>query len=376
MAVTTSLRRLVAPPAKVAVRGALGLRTLTWPPASRLFVVHEGAPWSVAEDAAHLEATAARLGIPTGPADWARFTGRQAVFHTSHFEAIREPWLRSTHRLGVAWLHGRPGTTTNPEFDHAWSVLRANPRRFDRVQVTHAEMEELVLDSGVATERIFRIPIGIDLEHFTVPDEDERLAARALLGLPRSAFVVGSFQKDGVGWGEGLEPKLIKGPDVLVAALRRVSSRVPELHVLLTGPARGYVRRALDEAGIPHVHLRAGSRQQLATVFHALDAYVVASRQEGGPKAVLESLASGVPLVTTRVGQAPDIVEDGTTGLLVEVEDAEALADQVIRLHDDRTLATSLARAGRPTAERYDNALLDPLWAELLAGFVAHGRPS
>jgi glycosyltransferase involved in cell wall biosynthesis len=376
VAVTTSWRRIVAPPAKVAVRGALGLRTLTWPPASRLFVVHEGAPWSVAEDAAHLEATAARLGVPTGPAEWARFTGRQAVFHTSHFESIREPWLRSTHRLGVAWLHGRPGTQTNPEFDHAWSVLRAYPHRFDRVQVTHAEMEALVLDSGVAAERIFRIPIGIDLEHFTVPGEGERLVARERLGLPRSAFVVGSFQKDGVGWGEGLEPKLIKGPDVLVAALRRVATRVPELHVLLTGPARGYVRRELDEAGIPHVHLRAGSRAELAGAFHALDAYVVASRQEGGPKGVLEALASGVPLVTTRVGQAPDIVEDGVSGLLVEVDHAEGLAERIVRVHDDRTLATSLARAGRATAERYDNPLLDPLWAGLLAGFVEHGRSS
>jgi glycosyltransferase involved in cell wall biosynthesis len=376
VAVTTSLRRLVVPPAKVAVRGALGLRTMTWPPASRLFVVHEGAPWSVAEDAAHLEATAARLGVPTGPADWARFTGRQAVFHTSHFEAIREPWLRSTHRLGVAWLHGRPGTETNPEFDHAWSVLRADPHRFDRVQVTHAEMEELVLEAGVEPERIFRIPIGIDLEHFTVPGEDERLAARERLGLPGSAFVVGSFQKDGVGWGEGLEPKLIKGPDVLVAALRRVSARVPELHVLLTGPARGYVRHALDEAGIPHVHVRAGSRAELAAAFHALDAYVVASRQEGGPKGVLEALASGVPLVTTRVGQAPDIVQDGLTGLLVDVEDTEGLSNAIVRVHDDRAFAVALSRSGRPVAERYDNPLLDPLWAGLLAGFVAHGRPS
>ena len=58
-----------------------------------------------------------------------------------------------------------------------------------------------MLDSGVASERVFRIPIGIDLEHFTVPDEGARLAARERLGLPHSAFVVGSFQKDGVGWG-------------------------------------------------------------------------------------------------------------------------------------------------------------------------------
>lgn len=370
---TSAVRRLAVPPARVALRGAFGLRTLGWPPASRLFVLHETAAWSVTEDAAQLEATAARLGIPLGPAWWARFGGQQAVFHTSHFEAVEPRWLESTHRLGVAWLHGRPGTASNPEFDRAWSALRADPLRFTRVQVTHAEMEDLVLESGVPRDRVFRIPIGIDLEHFAVRDDGLRETARRRLGLPLSAFVVGSFQKDGVGWGEGLEPKLIKGPDVLVTALRRVAERAPELHVLLTGPARGYVREALAAAGIPHVHLTARTREELTGAFQALDVYVVASRQEGGPKGVLEALASGVPLVTTRVGQAPDVVDDGVTGLLVDVEDAEGLAERVLRLHDDAALAASLAEAGRGTAERYDYPRLDPLWASLLDGFVEHG---
>jgi glycosyltransferase involved in cell wall biosynthesis len=77
--------------------------------------------------------------------------------------------------------------------------------------------------------------------------------------------------------------------------------------------------------------------------------------------------------VTTRVGQAPDILEDGVTGLLVDVEDAEGLAAAVLRVRDDGELAASLARAGRPTAERFDYPKLDPLWAALFEGFVARG---
>jgi hypothetical protein len=196
--VNAAVRRLAAPPAKAALRGAVGLRTMGWPPASRLFVLGEPAAWSVTEDAAQLTATARRLGIPLAPARWARFAGRQAVFHASHFEAIERPWLESTHRLGVAWLHGRPGTASNPEFDRAWSVLRADPLRFDRVQVTHAELEQLVLEVGVPAERVFRIPIGIDLEQFAVLDAERRRSVREQLGLPLTAFVVGSFQKDGV----------------------------------------------------------------------------------------------------------------------------------------------------------------------------------
>ena len=183
-----------------------------------------------------------------------------------------------------------------------------------------------MLEAGVEPSAVHVIAIGIDIEHFPLVTPESRAAARAALDLPADAFVVGSFQKDGVGWGEGLEPKLVKGPDVLVAALERVAAEIPELHVLLTGPARGYVRGELERRGIAYRHTVAQSRSELATAYHALDAYVVASRQEGGPKGVLESLAAGVPLVSTRVGQAPSIVRDGETGLLVDVDDVEAIA--------------------------------------------------
>ena len=64
-------------------------------------------------------------------------------------------------------------------------------------------MEELVLEAGVPVEKVFRIPIGIDLELFTLRTPEERVEARAKLNLPEDAFVVGSFQKDGVGWEDG-----------------------------------------------------------------------------------------------------------------------------------------------------------------------------
>jgi hypothetical protein len=75
-------------------------------------------------------------------------------------------WLGSSHRLGTAYLHGRPGTPGFPEFDTSFETLRRHPDRIERIQVTHAEMHELVLSAGVDPACVFRIPIGIDLEHF------------------------------------------------------------------------------------------------------------------------------------------------------------------------------------------------------------------
>jgi glycosyltransferase involved in cell wall biosynthesis len=292
------------------------------------------------------------------------------VFLTSHFEALQPRWLESTHRLGTAYLHGRPGTAGYPEFDTAFESLCGQADRFDAIQVTHAEMHELVLAAGVDSSRVLRIPIGIDLVHFPLGDATRRGRARAALEIPDNAFVIGSFQKDGVGWDEGLEPKLVKGPDVLVAALERVSASAPELFVLLTGPARGYVRRELERLGIPYVHFRAKDHTELARAYHALDVYVVPSRQEGGPKAVLEAMATGTPLVTTAVGQVTEIVTPGVGALVVGVEDADGLARHALHLRDDARLRGGLAVAGRALAERYDYGLLDGAWGELLAKLV------
>jgi glycosyltransferase involved in cell wall biosynthesis len=366
-----TLRTLTAPPARLVARGLVRARTVAWPDHSRLFTVGDRGGWSVDEDARHLAASARRLGYELGPDGWARFATRQSVFLSSHFEALAPRWLDSSHRLGTAYLHGRPGTHAAPEFDLAFETLRARKDRMLRVQVTHREMRDLVLEAGVPPERVFEIPIGIDLEHFPLGSAQVKAEARSVLGIPANAFAVGSFQKDGVGWGEGLEPKLVKGPDVLVGVLERLRAHAPELHVVLTGPARGYVRRQLERLGIPYRHLHVGTRPELARAYHALDLYVVSSRQEGGPKAVLEAMATGVPLVTTRVGQAQELVDDGRNALLADVEDVDGLVAAAARLREDPVLASSLRVAGRATAEQYAYERLDEHWAALLDGFVA-----
>ena len=357
--------RVARPFAAAGVRA----RTRAWAPVSRLFVVGDGSGWSIDDDAVQLEATARRLGVPLGPAGWAPHARGQAVFLPSHFSALRTRWLGSSHRIGLAYFHGRPGTAGHPEFDEALAALRRNAARVDRVQVTHAEMHELVVAAGVDTARVFRIPIGIDVRHFPLVDEGASEVARRELGLPRDAFVVGSFQKDGLGWDDGLVPKLVKGPDVLVETLRRARERVPELVVLLTGPARGYVLGELARYGIRAVHHRPGDRAGLVGAYNALDAYVVASRPEGGPKSAFEALATGVPLVSTRVGQTRELVPDGAA-LFADADDAETLAAQLVRVYEDDTLGPALRARGRPAAEALDYPLLDPLWAELLQGFV------
>jgi glycosyltransferase involved in cell wall biosynthesis len=363
---TTALRRL-------ALGAYVPARTSKWPEASRLFVVGDDFGWSIDDDRDRLSATARRLGYDVAPAAWARFAARQAVFHHDHFGALQSRWLESSHSLGLSYFHGRPGTPGYPEFDHAYETLKRHAGRIDRVQVTHSEMHELVVAAGIHPDRVHRIPIGVDLENFPLVNEARRTSARAELGVPQSAFVVGSFVKDGVGLGDGSEPKLVKGPDTLVAVIERLRAAIPELLVLLTGPARGYVRAQLETRGVGLRHVLLATRADLGRAYHALDVSLVASRQEGGPKAVLESLAAGVPLVTTRVGQAPELLTDGENGLLAGVDDIEALGAAVLRVHSDVAFAERLRNAGRLTAEANADQRLDGRWAALLDGFVQKG---
>jgi glycosyltransferase involved in cell wall biosynthesis len=372
MSVTSHARRIVGPVGRPLRRAAVGLRTRGWAPHSHLFVEQEAAEWVLSYEARQLTRTATALGIELGPRGWVRGVANQSVFHLSQFTLLLHDFERANNNLGLAYFHGRPGTPGMPEFDACFETMRMRHAEIDRIQVTNREMEALVRSTGIAPEKVHRIPIGIDVEAFRPRNDASRAASRARFDLPDSAFVVGSFQKDGVGWGDGLEPKLIKGPDVLLAVAERVAEQVPELHVLLTGPARGYVRGGLDRLGIPYRHALLPDVDAVAEVYPGIDVCLVASRDEGGPRAVLESMATRVPLVTTRVGQAADLVRHGENGWMVEPEDVDGLVAWTA--HVARAAAGELdpvLAAGRATAEANSYDALRPRWRALLEGFVA-----
>ena len=344
--------------------------TRRWRPASRLFLVGEGTGWSVDHDVQELAAIAGRLGVDVADSRLLSASSAQAAFYGSQFTLLREPWRPSTHRLGTAYFHGRPGTPGMPVFDECYRVLGARHAEVSRVQVSHSEMHEIVLSTGIQPGKVFLIPIGVNPAYFEAQTTKSRAAALAALELPTGAFVVGSFHKDGVGFGDGLEPKAIKGPDVLLEAFRLLRERVPELHVLLAGPARGYVRAGLERLEIPYCHRIVERYYQIGQLYQALDAYVVPSRQEGGPKGVFEAMASGVPVVTTRVGQAMDLVRHRENAWMVDVDDAEGLAHWLAHLAERSPELPEVIAAGLETAavNTYEAQL--PLWRSFFEGFV------
>jgi glycosyltransferase involved in cell wall biosynthesis len=265
------------------------------------------------------------------------------------------------NRLAFDYYHGDP--TITPEFAQTFNDLLARRKYFQRIRVSHSGMEELLKNEGFDKE-VCLIPIGIDINLFPIQTPVMKEKYRSQFNIPQSAFVVGSFQKDGNGWNEGIEPKLIKGPDVLLNTLKILKSKIPELFVLLTGPSRGYVKAGLESLKIPYVHHYPEDYSEIYKYYQALDVYIVTSREEGGPKAILESMASGVPLVSTKVGQAQDLIQHGMNGWLSESENYESLAENVLRIFDSNIFDHIIKSKARQTSKdnTYDSQI--QIWDE------------
>lgn len=357
--------------ARAGRRGIARVASHAWPEHSCLFLVGDRVAWSVARDVEELEKIARRVGVRTGPPQLAVDVRRQCVFYVSQFNLFGGRGVPSENRLAVAYYHGRPGTEGMPEFDACFAGLRQHHERLARVQVTHGEMRDVVLSSGIDPAKVFLIPIGVDAGLFLPTSAASTRAARERWGIPHDAVAVGSIQKDGVGWGDGREPKLIKGPDVFVDSIERLRKVVPELFVVLAGPSRGYVVSRLEELGVPYIHHVPDGLADIADLYHALDLYLITSRQEGGPKAVLEAMATGVPLVTTRVGQATELVSHGENGWIVDVDDVDGLVHWAEHALTGHSETAAVVRAARQTAVANSYKAQTPLWDAFFAGFVS-----
>jgi glycosyltransferase involved in cell wall biosynthesis len=189
--------------------------------------------------------------------------------------------------------------------------------------------------------RVTRIPNPVDLEVWRPGD---RSAARAALGLPEEALVVGWHGRVAIDQ---------KGLDVLAGAWRALAARVPGAHLLLIGGGRDEAELARLLDGLPrvtrvadHVHDPAALAARLA----AADVYVLPSRHEGLPVALAEAMACGLPAVATRVGGVEQLLPPAA-GDIVAPEDPAALADALEGLLADEVRRRAAGNAARAAAE-------------------------
>jgi len=253
--------------------------------------------------------------------------------------------LHPSNKKIISWFHVVPNNNIE--------LIKQLNNEVDFVHTACYETRDRLMENGLRRDKIVVIPLGIDTNIFVPYDKSGKAKIKKLLGLPDDKFIIGSFQKDGVGWGEGLTPKLIKGPDVFCSTVEKLSKLLP-VHILLTGPARGYIKKRLDAAQISYTHCYLKNYLDIVDYYNALDLYIIASRIEGGPKALIESWATGVPVVSTRVGMAKDYIEQYKNGILVEKEDSDGLANAAKEILTDEKLRFSIIEKAKIDCQNFD----------------------
>jgi glycosyltransferase involved in cell wall biosynthesis len=195
--------------------------------------------------------------------------------------------------------------------------LRLLARFVDVFVALSDEIERGLRGIGVPSERIVRIPNGVDPEYFRPADASRRQALRTELDLEgrRVALFVGR-----------LEPE--KGLECLLEAWREVRRELPGALLLLVGD--GVLRASLHARAVPGVRL-VGPVSDPLPHLQAADCFVLPSESEGLPVALLEALATGLPCVATAIGGTVDVLSPDVDGWLVRPGDAATLAATLVR---------------------------------------------
>lgn len=197
----------------------------------------------------------------------------------------------------------------------------------------------LIEDVRVPAAKVTAIHNGVDLSRF---GRGGRLESRVRLGLPAAAPIVGTVGR--------LDP--VKDQAGLIRAFATVRMAHPDALLLIAGdgPCRAELERVAATLGQKdHVRLL-GSCDDIPTVMSALDVFVLPSIAEGISNTILEAMASGLPVVATRVGGNPELVEEGVGGALVPRQDPTALAGAIAGYVGDAELGRRHGQASRQRA--------------------------
>jgi glycosyltransferase involved in cell wall biosynthesis len=284
-------------------------------------------------------------------------------FGSNFWAAIMAPSTR--RRALVTQEHGSPytGRRMMRMLDRELIARRADVF----VTVSHEEARRMVEVHGIPAARVRVVPNGIT--GFD-PAPAESASVRRELGIAPDQPAIGVVAT--------LRPE--KALEVFVRALARLRERFPTVVGVVaggiaddTGPSiPDDLRRLSEELGVADALKLVGRRGDVPRLLGALDVGVLCSDREASPQVLLEYMEAGLPIVATRVGGIPELVDEGVTGYLVPARNDAALADAVGELLSDRDLARRMGEAGQ-ARRRADFTLdgtvrnMEALYEELMA---------
>lgn len=265
-----------------------------------------------------------------------------------------------THKFGSncwgAVLASRISARVFVAHEHTWSFEGQPQRRvLDReliarradafVAVSTEDRRRMIEVEGIAASKVRFIPNGIS----TPPGPDPGHDFRAELGIGPDQPLVGTVAT----------LRTQKALDVLVRASARLKETIPNVRVVIVGgtDSRGNqveerLKALIADLALTETVTMVGRRFDIPNVLDALDVAALSSDYEGSPLSVMEYMAACKPVVATRVGGVPDLIEDGVTGLLVEPQDPEGLSAALATVLRDPERAMAMGQAGHERRQR------------------------
>jgi glycosyltransferase involved in cell wall biosynthesis len=224
---------------------------------------------------------------------------------------------------------------------------------------------ELLSDLHIGKEAQYHVvELGFDLAPLVAVDDDARQAARRSMGIPAEAHVVATVGR----------LTAIKQTRLFLETAQRIGrDDAGALFVIAgDGELRGELEAAARTLGIEQRTRFLGWRRDLPTIYAATDVFLLTSRNEGTPVALIESLAAGVPAVSTDIGGVRDVIDSSDVGLLAPFGDADALAAAVGTLLADaprRRMMGAIGRRAMLTRYTLDRLVhdIERLYRKLLA---------
>jgi len=277
------------------------------------------------------------------------------VSRTLRLARVLRPHLVQTHgykadllgfairrSLGIPWVAFNHGPTDEGTRMRLYLALDSVLlRRADQVVAVSEARRTAMVRTGCPPARLVTIHNAVEIPQMGQVGVSQ---VRHELGLPSDGPVLAVVGR--------LSPE--KGQGYFVDAMAEVSRAVPGVRGLIVGegPEEGRLRGRVAALGMQNVIHFLGYRRDMDRIYPGIDVLVLPSLSEGLPNVVLEAMAHGRPVIGTRVGGVPEVVDDGVTGLVVAPQDASALARAMLTLLRDPARCAAMGRAARERINR------------------------
>lgn len=310
---------------------------------------------------------ATRLARPTELIDFGKPPGHLAPHYPRLHRLLRTLRPAIVHTRNLAALEAQvcalsAGVPARVHGEHGWDAndpggvrqRYRNVRRLYRPFVQHyvalsRQLDDyLVRGIGIRRAAVTRIYNGVDSRRF------HPTTTGARENIPGCPFTDPSFWL--LGTAGRLDP--VKDHVNLAKAFVRAVKSNPEarrrMRLVITGEgeSRPRVEAALVEGGVRELTWFSGARNDMPTLLRGLDCFALPSLAEGISNTILEAMATGLPVIATRVGGNEELVADGETGSLVPAADSDALAERALAYLHDSALAHRHGSAGRDRVQQ------------------------